>query len=108
MPAGSGSSGVKGSLGAHLRQLEKSGGGKNMNIPAPPNLPEEIRHVWELYLDVERGARTLGGFSANPMQWSEIGWWEKLFRVQLEPWEIDVIKRLDTKYISVINKSLSR
>ena len=40
------------------------------------------------------------GMSLNPLTFSEIYHWAKLYGIKLDGWEIDVIKQLDLFYLS--------
>ncbi len=41
------------------------------------------------------------GMSLNPLSFSEIDAWSRLYHLSLETWEIDVIKQLDLIYLNV-------
>lgn len=98
------------SLGAHVRQLEKSMGRPARHSKrwpeAPPELPQELRYVWDYYRDIERGGRTSSGSGVNRIQWSEIGWWEHHTGIRLHPWEVEVIKCLDEAFVAAFYESL--
>ena len=90
------------SLGAHQRQLAKTKGQKPEQPPS--ELPSELCHVWEFYRDIEVGARTSNGFGPNIMLWSEIESWMRITGIELHPWEVSVIKRLDLEFVAIFNE----
>jgi len=63
-----------------------------------PELPEDGIHVWMYFceLSAERG----GGMGPNPISSRDIQAWHELNGIQLEPWEVRLIKRLDREFLS--------
>ena len=64
-------------------------------------VPLELAHLWDLFMDFSAGR----GSSMNgpePIELRTIREWCETSGVQLEWWEIDVIRRLDRRYRKVI------
>lgn len=63
-----------------------------------PPLPSELKPLWWTFISLH-GARSANGMGVNPIPFSEIESWCRLNRVQLDPWEVDVIRLLDDAYL---------
>jgi len=59
-------------------------------------------HVWNWYCELS-AARTSNGFGLNPISYTEIDAWVRLLRIDVVPWEIRVIKNLDSMYLQITN-----
>lgn len=66
--------------------------------PAAPELPAELEYLWTLFLKLSR--KRQNGMAANPISSTEIRDWCALRRVSFEPFEHDVIDRLDDLFLS--------
>lgn len=105
-----GASKSKASAGAHLRQLAKTkgvdpeklveermeGSGAEIGFDCPP----ELEWHFHAFLGLSR-KRSGGGFGANPLAWSEVESWARLCRIELLPWEVDVLMALDEVWLEV-------
>jgi hypothetical protein len=71
-----------------------------------PDFPQELEYVWSYFLSLNegRGATQVG---AAPLTYSDIKAWAELTGNILTPFEVDCIKRLDRKYMKVINERSS-
>jgi hypothetical protein len=59
-------------------------------------MPRQLFYVYEWFNLVSRGRKEI-----TALTWSEIGAWARLQQVELEPFEIDIILRLDRVWLSV-------
>ena len=57
--------------------------------------PLELEQVWRWYCELG-SARTSNGFGLNPLSYTEIKAYADLTGVRMTPWEITLLKRLDT------------
>jgi hypothetical protein len=71
-----------------------------------PTIPVELEYIMGWFWDI-RNAVGGNGFGTNPISFSEIMSWCKLNDIQLTPWEVSVIRKLDTEYVNIVNKSLN-
>lgn len=67
----------------------------------PPSLPEAAAYVWSYFLRLHsgRGQGGLGGFL--PLNYQEIESFCNMEKVELESWELDMIKSLDACFLKV-------
>jgi len=56
-------------------------------------LPDSLSHVWYWFLDLHNTRSS--GFGASPITYCEIQAYFSLLELQVEPWEVDLIKRFD-------------
>jgi hypothetical protein len=64
--------------------------------------PQIARYLWDWFLEISNG-RTGSGSGPNPIAYSEIESWSRLFGVSLRPFELTAIKHLDMTYLSVMS-----
>jgi hypothetical protein len=62
---------------------------------APP-MPRQLFYVYEWFNLVSRGRKEIAALT-----WIEIDAWARLQQVEFEPWEIDILLRLDRVWLSV-------
>jgi hypothetical protein len=68
-----------------------------------PPLPEELAYLWHLFWRLNR--KRQNGMGVNPLASAEILAWQARQGVQFEPWEHEVIDRLDTLFVVHQNKA---
>jgi len=104
-------------LGAHRKQLEKTRGDVDeYDIPdLEEGFPEDLEGVWSLFQNISKGRSSTivylpAGMGASKpklihmnLSATEILSWATLMQVELEPWEIYVIRELDGLYTSAVN-----
>lgn len=56
--------------------------------------PEMMVFVWQYFLDLHN-TRSSTGFGVNPITYQEIKAYSSIMGIQLDEWEVRVIKRLD-------------
>jgi hypothetical protein len=67
--------------------------------------PYPLQHLWLAFLELTstRPSNAMG--VGEPLSFSEIESWARLTRRPLTAWQVDVIRRLDTIYLSQAAKS---
>lgn len=85
----------------HLEQVAKATG-KDVGLLGPA-LPDVAMHLWHLFLDLHRG-RDYGANGPNPLSYQLILAWSELTGIRLSPWEVDVVKVLDSLWINTVNE----
>lgn len=63
-------------------------------------MPLCCRYLWDWWLEISAG-RPVSQGGLLPVPATEIRAWEQLRRVELEPWEVDVIRSLDALYLRI-------
>jgi hypothetical protein len=61
-----------------------------------------MSHVWSAFITLSN-SRTQGFSGPNPITYEQIKAWKELTETPVEPREIEVIKRVDTVYMRVVN-----
>jgi hypothetical protein len=64
-----------------------------------PQCPLETAYLWSWFHEIN-GGRTCG-MAANPLQFTEIEAWSRLTGNTPNPWEVSLLKRLDTAFLQV-------
>ena len=102
---------VKGSKGKaterdHLEQVAKQLG-KNLEEVEQSNadaiFPDVASHIWAAFNELHDG-RTYGMRGPNPISYENISSWCELSGVELQYWEIQIIKSIDNIYIKTISE----
>ncbi len=104
---------TKASTGAHLRQLAKTKGqdpeqfveSKIADEGYETECPFELEWHWRAFSDLN-ARRALGFNSFDPLTFQEVGWWAKLARIELTPFDVDVIMAIDDVFLEVSNGRL--
>jgi len=86
----------------HLEQVEKQIGHPPKELVNPYDPPSLLMHVWSAFCNLSL-ARTAGLNGPNPITYQEIESWMRLTGTPLEPYEIEMVKRLDGVFIKVNN-----
>jgi hypothetical protein len=69
-----------------------------------PSVPRELEYLLGWFWEI-RSAVGGSGFGANPISFSEIKAWCDLTDIELSPWEVFVLKRMDNEFLKISNKS---
>ena len=64
----------------------------------PVDVPDCMLYLWTWFCELSEG-RQITEFGPGPLTYSEIMAWAILTKTDLEAWEVDVLKRIDTMYI---------
>lgn len=90
----------------HEKRLEMN---PNLLIPisgAPQrpefDLPFDSIFLWELFLEL--GSSREVGMGQNPIYYREIDAWSRLTGIKLSNWEIQLLRKMDAKYLRVISE----
>jgi hypothetical protein len=65
-------------------------------------IPPDLAYLWAWFIELS-GSRG-GGWGPAPITYLEIKSWCDLFNITLEPWELNLIKAMDVKYLTIINE----
>jgi len=88
-------------VGDHLASVRRQLGKAER---VAPDLPRDFAHIWNAFIELHN-ARGSGGFGPCAITYSEIAAYRDLTGVDLSPWEVKVIRALDTLYIEVSSQS---
>lgn len=91
-----------GTLREHLEQVEKQTGKKPKAL-IPPEFPSLLAHIWSAFLDLN-SSRTMGPASPNAITYDTILAYCNLMLCPLTPRDVELVKKLDRKYLEVMNK----
>ena len=69
----------------------------------PIEVSDIIMYLWEWFLQLN-AARPSNGMAISSIPYSEIQAWSTLMNITISPFEISVIKTLDSIFITHINK----
>jgi hypothetical protein len=86
-------------LRAHLERVYQNTGFKPQQLAEAPELPEDGILVWTYFCELS-AERSGNGMGPNPISSRDIEAWCRLNGIQLEVWEIGLIKRLDREFLS--------
>lgn len=90
-----------GSLGDHIAAIRRQRG---QEAAKPPALPLAFAHLWNAFIELHQ-ARGSSGFGPNPISYAEIAAYRAVTGADLSPWEVKVIRALDTVYIETASQS---
>jgi hypothetical protein len=86
--------GSKSRLKDHLNQVWKTTGKKPNQLSEQPEFPEELRYIYDWYLEVK---------DVKQLTFTEIKNWSELSRTNIMAWEVDILKNIDRIYWNVVN-----
>jgi hypothetical protein len=87
---------------ANLEQVMKVTGRVPDDLIGPP-FPDRYAHIWNAFLELHTG-RSYSSNGPNPLSWSDIEAWDRLFKQNLQDWEIRAIKALDLIWLRVMGE----
>jgi len=88
-------------LGDHIASIRRQRGEEERR---PPELPLDFAHVWNSFIELHN-ARGGSGFGPNPISYTEIASYRAVTGADLSPWEVKVIRALDTLYLETSSQS---
>ena len=88
-------------MGDHIASIRRQKGQEEAHAPA---LPLDFAHVWNAFIELHQ-CRGSGGFGPNPISFTEIASYRHVTGIDLSPWEVKVIRALDTVYIETASQS---
>lgn len=69
-----------------------------------PPFPQELKRQYNIFTQIS-ALRTYSQFGGiNPITWLDIMAWSWLHNEQLQPWELDVIIKLDSTMLAILSK----
>jgi hypothetical protein len=86
----------------HLEQVRKQTGYAPEGLENSTKFPNLLSHVWSFFLQLHQ-SRTMGFSGPNPITYSEMESWVNLTNNKLHPYDVGIIKRLDSLYMQVQN-----
>lgn len=66
----------------------------------PPPPPYELEYLWSMFIDLCTG-RT-GGLGPNPLQWTDIDAYSRVYGITFQHWELKAIKLLDALWMKTV------
>jgi hypothetical protein len=84
-------------LRQHLLAAWKATGEKPQALDTPP-APDGQRHLLAWFHDLAAG-RSMGYAQPCPITWAEMAAWQQMQGLPLEPWEAQVLRRLDQLWL---------
>ena len=86
------------SLRDKLKHVQDTTGTTPLPLQDAPECPFELEHIWKWFLELN-GGRTSNGFGPNAVTFAEIHAWSILTGNTPSPWEVGMLKRLDSVYL---------
>lgn len=66
-------------------------------------VPWAGKRIWSIFVDLS-AARGSNGWGPNPIGFAEIDAWSRLNREPVRPWELAILKAMDTAYMESANQ----
>lgn len=85
----------------HLEQVQRQVG-KELEELKGPEFPFSMTHIWSAFLQLN-SARTAGFSGPNPITYEQIKAWKELTENPIRPREVEVLKRVDSVWMKVMN-----
>ncbi|MBX4944641.1 phage tail assembly chaperone [Rhizobium binae] len=63
-----------------------------------PPFPQSLAYLWSAYNRIRR-RKGVGFTGPQPIEWSDIEAFNRMTRMRLAPWEVEVIETLDNLYL---------
>lgn len=79
-----------------LNSVWKQTGVKPKELEDLIELPESCAQVWKWFIDLNN-SRTSNGFGVNPITYSDIKSYLDLINIEIEDWELNLIKKFDNE-----------
>lgn len=70
------------------------------DVPQEPPFPEGLRYLWRWYQSLSLGRGSSGFGGPNPLSFLEVAAWAQLTGVQIDRWELEIIKSIDVMYLA--------
>lgn len=85
---------------AKLESVWRQTGVRPKELDELVELPDVFKYLWQDFLMLN-SARTSNGFGVNPLQYSEMLAYFTLQGIQVQPWEVEVLRVLDNAVLQV-------
>lgn len=89
-------------LKEHLESVERQIGFKPPELVEPFEFPSVLSKVWSAFCTLSN-RRTAGDTGVQPITFEQVKAWKDLTEARVEPWELDVIFKLDDTFRKVAN-----
>jgi hypothetical protein len=86
-----------------LEVVYKTTGRMPEELQPPCELNELFYDAWKFFLDLH-SSRSSNGFGLNPISYLEIQSYISVLQIQMQPWEIELIKLFDNTALQVISE----
>ena len=86
----------------HLQAAARATGKRPGELGVPP-LPESLRPLWQVYLQLDAG-RGAGAFHSVAIGWQDIAGWQRLTGHPLTGWEAETLIRTDRAIRAILDK----
>jgi hypothetical protein len=86
-----------------LNSVWRQTGIKPKELEQLKELPESCVPVWKWFIDLNN-SRSSNGFGVNPLSYSDIKAYLDLIGVEVEEWELYLIKRIDNEALNSYSK----
>jgi len=87
-----------------LLQVYNSSGNYDPRLDLP-EIPRELEYLMGWFWEI-RNATGGNGFGANPISFCEMKAWCELNDIEITPWEVSILRKMDTEFIKNSNKSI--
>ena len=84
-----------------LNSVWRQTGVKPKQLDELKELPESCAEVWFTFLKLHN-ARQGSGFGVSPIAYSEIQAYTNLYQIELEEWELDLLRMFDQAVLEII------
>jgi len=81
------------SLRDTLKAVEKQTGRTPKELPNPTEFPILVGDVWEWFIQLDSFRQN--GMERQPLSEMEIGWFFRNRKIEVEVWQLDLIRKLD-------------
>lgn len=88
--------GSSGSLRDQLNSVWRQTGVKPKELQELKELPESCTQVWKWFIDLNN-SRSSNGYGVNPISYSDMKAYFDLIAIEVEDWELELIKRIDNE-----------
>ena len=95
--------GNSGTLRDQLNSVWRQTGIKPKGLEQLKELPEACTQVWKWFIDLNN-SRSSNGFGVNPLSYSDIKAYFDLMGIEIEEWELHLIKRIDNEALNSYSK----
>jgi hypothetical protein len=85
----------------HYKQVERQTGKRPKELDGP-EFPRKASHLWSAFLDLSN-TRQQGMSGPLPISYLEIKTYCELYGIELDPVDVDAIKRLDNAFLRTAN-----
>jgi hypothetical protein len=86
-----------------LNSVWRQTGVKPKELEELKELPESCRQVWKWFIDLNN-SRSSNGYGVNPLSYSDIKAYLDMISIDVEEWELNLIKRIDNEALNSYSK----